>query len=79
MPKHKNIGKVKFQILGPSKSEPPSKTMPDGSGIVENHALFVILDLKKGIGLLFMEKLKKKNFIDYFFQINFDNIPCASS
>ena len=32
--------KLGSQALGPSKSEPPSKAMPDGSGIVENHALF---------------------------------------
>ena len=28
------------QALGPSTSEPPSKTMPDGTGMVGNHALF---------------------------------------
>ena len=32
--------KCQHQALGPSKSEPPCKTMPDGIGIVENEALF---------------------------------------
>ena len=36
----KSIEKCNFQALGPSKSEPPSKTMSDGTGFVEIHALF---------------------------------------
>ena len=40
MPKHvKSLERSASQALGPSKSEPPSKTMPDGIGIVENHCL----------------------------------------
>ena len=38
-PKRKIKQKLGSQALGPSKSEPPSKTMPDGSGIVENQVL----------------------------------------
>ena len=35
-----NYQNVDFQALGPSESEPPSKTMSDGMGFVENGAFF---------------------------------------